>query len=334
MSFVGMLTLMLLTFSYLFGAVTSERGFPKIDERGNLTENYSSRGAKLRLASHKSRFTMGEKIPITVRITNEGFYPITFYLHQNIAQNFSFVATRDDGKSLPIKNPEYYARRPKYPDAYFMSYTATNHLSRALVLQPGESYEKVLYLDEFVDIPSDIKKLGLKAYFYVNPEQAPQVFLLSENELVLFFDPVSPSLATPKKPRIEEVPLSLTPQEVVFLVLNAEYHKDWKNYLKYLSLRDLIADYPDFAQAYYKADAEQKTRVLQNFRDFLASSKNHRLIRFEVLSDTESDGIRAKVKVKAQREIEGFRREFYYTYYLTKQDNFWQVTGIETQLLR
>lgn len=323
----------LLTLPLFFGFSVEERGFPKVDERGNFTENFSSQGAKLLLSTPRQRYYIGEKIPIGVKIFNEGFYPITIYLNRNIAKNFTFVAKKTDGKSLPPKDSLLFPTREQlYPDAFFSQYTATNHHSRVFVLQPGESYERTFYLQDFVEFTEDVDKLTLSLFFYPNPEQASELFLESTNQLILFFDKVN--LKVKPQARYTEPSHTLSPHEVVFLLLNAEYNRDWKNYLKYISLKDLISDYPDFAKAYFTAKAEEKSLILNQFKEFLTSAKNYRLIKFEVLPSNEEDSFKAQVKVKAMREIDGFRREFYYTYYLSRDNFLWKVTGIESQLIR
>ena len=42
----------------------------------------------------------------------------------------------------------------------------------------------------------------------------------------------------------------------------------------------------------------------------------------------------AQVRVSAVRKIDGFQREFSYTYYLTMADFFWKITSIEATLVR
>ena len=136
-----------------------------------------------------------------------------------------------------------------------------------------------------------------------------------------------------------DISFSLTPQEVVYLTLSAEYSGNWSNYFKYLSVVDLIKDYPEFAKKYMFSSKNGKISVLNDFQAYLRDSKHHKLLHFEIIKNNKnsllskkSDSI-ALVQVKASRIIEGFKRKFLYTYYLTRTQTLWKITSIESQLL-
>ncbi len=312
-------------------------GFPKPDQRGNASENFSSQGAVLTLHSERGRYHHNEAIPLTLKIMNKGYYPITLYLHRDYLKNFTLVARNPEGRSLAVRD-RTFDRRPDedYLDAFHQRYTATNFHSRAIVLRPGESIERPVTLQDLVDLPEDTDQIRVSAFFYPNPEQSPELFLESENTLPLIIDKKQPYRNDSFSESLPiAAPMEVTPRETVYLALSAEYIRDWSNFFKFISLRDLIADYPDFAREFIASSREEQAQVLENFKRYLMTRSSHRLIKFEVLGNVgEQNDHKAQVKVKAIREIEGFRREFYYIYYLTKSDSFWRITGLVSQVTK
>lgn len=340
-------TFLFLPLCFVFFANTSQAaeknrelwsGFPKIDERGNLGESFSARGMQLTIESLRSRYQNSNEIVLDMRLSNQGYYPITFYLNQNYLKNFTVVVRDEQGKSLPAQDIIYQKNLSDYKDPFFQNYTATNYEARSLVLQPGESIVRPIRLHDIVNLNESeeksklqLQKLTVSAYFYPNPEQSPQLFLPSQNNFLLLLhkDRTKDNLQIPA-PALE--PLRVSPFETVFLTLAAEKTETWQNFFKYISLKDLIRDYPDYARDYMQAQGGQKNSVLKAFQEFLMDRQRHKLLNFQVLSQKEDDRT-ATVKVQAQRNVMGFRREFSYTYYLTKVDKFWLITGVQSQLI-
>lgn len=313
--------------------------YPKVDQQGNHSENFSALGAKLSIITDKSRFERDEIIHLTMKIRNEGFYPLTFYLHTNPMKNFTFVARNRAGRSLPLKDAELYDKPADYRDPHFHNHTATEYHSRSITLQPGESLERIFKLQDLVEtsgLSDEINKLTISGYFYPNPIQSPSLFLTSENKITLLLDrdkDIPPAHVMSPETVSEEEP-GVSPREVVYLALSAEYTRNWAAYFKYLSLKDLIRDYPDYARIYMKSNDQKKSQTLSEFRKFLMGKGTHKLLRFQVLDDATHDtsADSAKVKVKAIRELDGFKRQFSYTYYLTRAQTYWQITGVESRL--
>lgn len=325
----------LLLFTQVWATEKNFHGFPKFDERGNPTENFSSRGALLTIESIRSRYNEQEDIFLDLRIVNNGFYPLTFYLSKNYLKNFTIVVREPNGKSLPIRDIAYFKTSQDYNDPYFSQYTATNFEARSITLQPGESILRPVRLQDVVDMASTLEmtttglqELSVLAYFYPNPEQSPNIFLTSTNRFTLLID--KQKLHRPKPvPSFEK--LTVSPLETVFLTLAAEKTETWKNFFKYISLKDFIRGYPDFAKAYMQN--KEKNVVLKTFQEYLMDKDRNQLLHFKVLSEQQKKQT-ATVKVQALRRVQGFERQFSYTYYLTKADSFWLITGVESQLIK
>jgi len=321
-----------------FTTLAYSQNQPKYDSRGNLTENFSSRSIEFYIVSDKRRYLSTEDIILKMRLTNNGEYPVTLYMHRNYLRNFTIIARNPAGKSLPARNIAYFKEYKDYKDTFFHEYTSTNYDSRAIVLKKGESLERSVKLQDIVRIDNSSKiktRYDISAYFYPNPEQSPH-FINSENNLSIYISKEKNYLAKAENinmPAFRIKKVILTPKETVYLALSAEFKKDWPNFFKFLSFRDIVKDYPDYARRYMQAEEHEKHIIINEFTEYLMNRHTHKLKKFEILEETAEKNT-AQVKVKALRIIEGFKREFSYSYYLTRADNLWYITGIEATLMK
>ena len=312
-----------------------------LDLRGSSTENFTSRGLLLKLQTEKGRFMGTENITIKLQLVNSGHYPISIYLDRDFRKNFTLIVRDKTGKSLPLIRPILNRDISSQEDIYFYrNYTGNQYQVRRIILQPGENFTREVHLRESVQIEeqsSGIENLQINAFFYPNPQQQ-KLFLTSENNLPIFIDYNLHPGAKPETAMISlQRPLGLDPKEVIFLTLSAEITGNWDNYFKYISLPDIIRDYPEYAREYIRSQPYDRPQVLQLFKEYLRNEKDRKLLQFKLLNtDTEpvnqnKDG--ATVKVKVFREMEGLEREFIYTFFLTRKGNLWQITGVQSELL-
>ena len=316
--------------------------FIKRDLKGNVTQNFASQGAEFSIASHKSRYEEGEDIPIFLKVKNIGNYPVTLYIHENYLQNFTIVVRDEKGRNLPIREMIYKNKIASSEDPFFKDYTGTLHNYRTMILQPDEIFVKRIILQNVVEIVkkrADTEKFQIQAYFYPNPGQADTIFLKSMNHYIIFIDSKESAYHAQQVTMYSEKKLAVTPKEIVYLTLSAEYAGDWPNFFKYLSLPDLIKDYPEYAKRYIRSSENRRVNVLSSFRSYLQSDDIRKLVHFNVIPSKTNQYLRkrsqqtATVQTEAVRLIDGFRRKFLYTYYLTKTESLWRITGIESQLL-
>ncbi|HRP69392.1 MAG TPA: hypothetical protein PLY93_07670 [Turneriella sp.] len=309
----------------------------KVDHHGNATENFSARGLRLYASAEKLRFAKNEPIIFTLSLVNEGAYPITIYLHENPLKNFTVIARDPKGKSLNIKEEMYYRGTSDWRDTHFTRYTGETYPMRKMILHVGEKFEKSIRLSDYVEwdtFAADLKKLNVAAYFYPNPLQAERYSIQTAAPLHFLYDQSREVL--PEKDNTADASIetpSVSAREIVYLMLSAEFTKNWPQYFKYVSLKDIIRDYPEFARLYADESSQVRAQALGEFRKFLSGRGAHHLLRFRVLSGESSErGDIAEVRVRARRNVEGFERDYLTTYYLTKREALWQVTGVESRL--
>jgi hypothetical protein len=324
---------------FIFSNAVESQGWPKYDQRGNSSESYSSQGLSFYITSSKSRYTVNESITLDCQIKNEGLYPITIYLNNEILKNFTFIVRDNKGQSLPLKTDTLKSRSREIKNqTYYGDYTATDFNARAMIIQPGESVSKSFNLADFItsgELSATSSELSVTAYFYPNPEQSAQYYVPANNDYNIYIDQgnnykSNKSYAENSLPMQE---LKVSPKEVIYLTLTAEYEKNWSNFFKYIDLHEIIRDYPDHARQFVRAPADKKSMVIEDFKRFLMGASHRQLIKFEVISENVENKT-ATVKVRAMREIDGFDRDLMYTYYLSARDKLWQISGIETQLVK
>lgn len=309
----------------------------KVDHHGNATENFSASGLKLYVTAQRLRFARNDEVAVQASLVNEGAYPVTVYLHENPLKNFTIIARDADGRSLNVKEEMYFQGSKDYRDPHHTRYTGEMYPMRKLILHAGEKYEKRIRLADYVDFNSfseKVRDLNVTAHFYPNPVQAERYFLASSTSLNLIYDQTR---EVPKeRDNLNDAStetLKVSAREIVYLMLSAEYTRDWSQYFKYLSLRDIVRDYPEFMRLYAQDSTELQTRALAEFRKYLSGRGYHKLIRFRVLAgESRETADTAQVRVRARRDVEGFEREYLTTYYLTKRDALWQITGVESRL--
>lgn len=309
----------------------------KVDHHGNATENFSASGLKLYVTAQRLRFARNDEVAFQASLVNEGAYPVTVYLHENPLKNFTIIARDADGRSLNVKEEMYFQGSKDYRDPHHTRYTGEMYPMRKLILHAGEKYEKRIRLADYVDFNSfseKVRDLNVTAHFYPNPVQAERYFLASSTSLNLIYDQTR---EVPKeRDNLNDAStetLKVSAREIVYLMLSAEYTRDWSQYFKYLSLRDIVRDYPEFMRLYAQDSTELQTRALAEFRKYLSGRGYHKLIRFRVLAgESRETADTAQVRVRARRDVEGFEREYLTTYYLTKRDALWQITGVESRL--
>ena len=280
----------------------------KVDHHGNATENFSSSGLRLYISSGKLRFARNEDIAFNVSLVNEGAYPVTVYLHENPLKNFTIIARDHQGRSLNVKEEMYFRGSEDWRDPHFTKYTGEAYPMRKMIIHAGEKYEKRIRLADYVEwenFSERLKDLKITAHFYPNPLQAERYFLASASSLRLIYDQsreVLPERDNNRDSSIEAPGVSA--REIVYLMLSAEYTKNWSQYFKYVSLKDIIRDYPEFSRLYANDSTQEQTYALGEFRKYLSGRGSHKLIKFRVLGgEAKESAETAQVRVRARRDL-------------------------------
>ncbi len=307
------------------------------DIKGNLTDNFIGGTLRCSITSPHKQYISGDSIPVNIVIRNTGYYPITLYLHKNFHKNLRIVLRDENGVNLPTKDITI-SDTDGQRDIFFKDYTGNATHTRFIILKKGEVFQKTIDLKNYMFVSKyheQTRRITISAFFYPNPQQMPHFFISSNNRYTV-------SILTQHNTRKQLSGLSvttqdigITPEEIVYLMLSAEYRKSWPHYLKYIALPDFIKSYPDFHRIYVQSN--NKEAVIHKFQHFLTNQTNKHLIHFKILSISnilrENSPV-VQVKVHLTREINHYPKNFEYTYYLTRLKSLWSVIGLDSTILR
>ncbi len=315
------------------------------ESSANIAQYLRDQGLRFFITSDKGRYFLNENIPLYFKLKNIGTSEISVYLHKNYLLNFTITVRNTEGKNSLNKDifrvSEMKQKNPSDPDGSVKKLD----IPKKIILGPGEIFEKKLILQDLIELSqmgSGLERFDIQAFFYPAPDKINDLFIKADHEYSIFIDfSEIPDAKGKEKMSImvpsEEESISIEPKEVVYLILNAEIESNWPNFLKYISIQDVIKDYPDYSNEYLLAKGDRKKEVLDKFRLHLTKQNINRLLNFKILPLTsvyKDPKDMARVRVEAMRKIDGYDRSFIYTYYLTRRSHLWKITKIETQLLK
>ena len=102
-------------------------------------------------------------------------------MDKNYLKNFTIVARDGQGRGMPMKDIFFRERFKGSGDPFFENFTGTEYASRAIIIQPNETLERELILQDIVEISkedSTRKKIQIQAFLYPDPEQTPDFFIV------------------------------------------------------------------------------------------------------------------------------------------------------------
>ena len=308
-----------------------------IDPRGDQSLNNWSRYASVHLEIERNRFNAGEEIPVQIKVKNKGYQTVRIYPYEKPNQSFQFFLSDRQGREIPQDfDPAAWKKREKGARVIDLQ----GERNKEIILGPEESFEKILYLNDFYDLKPN-RNYRLWLYFYPGKGK---LFARSQN-LVTFriiekrTQQKKRGLLYPKK----QNSLKLSPEETVYLFLSAEMQKNWSDYLKYLDLKKYIVTYSNYASRYAEAEAQERDLVLEEFSTFLTSEASARLKKFRLLgaeAERSPEGNayqdeRYIVRAMGLREEQGFLRRYEYYYTLEPQNGgFWKIVHARVKLIR
>ncbi len=315
------------------------------DPRGDRTVDFWSRYGAVELEFERITFSANEDIPVRFRVSNRGYRVIRIYPSARPLSTFRFLVTNRQGQEIPVHFNSRQFNNRELGDRTVVN--LQGEMVKEIVLHPGESLEKTLYLNDFYRLEAG-REYRISAYFY--PDQRDQYFVRSAGISRIRIDE---RRSDGRRDGPENVDLpdggrtpELSPEETVYLFLSAEMRRNWKNYLKYLDLPQYITAYDRFASRYVQARGHERPDVLRSFADYLTGDPANRLVRFRIEAvEPERDGDgrvlpngRSFVKVKATRESDGFTARYEYTYTLEpgrgRSEGFWKIIYVKAQLIR
>lgn len=319
---------------------------PERDARGDETVDYWSRYARAELALERSLFRGGDDIAVRFRVSNTGVRALRIYPQDGPNRTWQLMVTDRQGRELPLEfNAASYARREhgnqRIEDLY-------GSPVREVILQPGETLERMLYLNDFFRL-SPGGEYRLIGYFY--PDARNEFVVRSSVTLSLRIRSAQ-SAAHGAAPGRFQAPdgsaqqMGLSAEETVYLFLSAEMQRNWENYLKYVELSRYITSYDRFSSRFARAQEAERPSILEEFAAYLCGDPADRLRRFRILSaepERDEDGAtmmdgRMFVRASALREAEGYSAQYEYTYTLERarggEAGFWKIVQVEARLIR
>ena len=310
-----------------------------LDPRGDQSLNNWSRYASVRIEIERTRFGFGEDIPIHIKVKNSGYQTIRIYPYAKANQTFQFFLSDRQGREIPQQfNSAAWKKREKGSEIVNLK----RQRIKEVIIGPEESFEKVLYLNDFYDLkPKQDYRLWL--YFY--PGQS-NIFVRSENLVTFRIDANLQQRKGGGSFFLKKGTfLHLSPEETIYLFLSAEMQKNWPHYLKYLDLKKYITAYGHYAARYVEADPHQRELVLKEFSTFLvrepaAALKSFRLLdaRPETTADGDlADKGRYLVSVMGVRKKGAYLNRYEYHYTLEAQvqpEGFWKIVHVQANLIR
>ncbi|MCB1138727.1 MAG: hypothetical protein KDK23_08225 [Leptospiraceae bacterium] len=297
--------------------------------RGDDSINTVRRYTTIDLHLEQYRFEPGKPIKLKFKVRNSGYRTIRIYPFEPAEKTYQFEVLDSRGYELkPV--------RPADPTLKDHERKTVVNLSgqqvREIILQPGESFERVIDLHEHYEFQPG-QTYRITGYFF--PDARHNIFLRSRDSVELHINERKSQYLF-QRPELETEDAGLSPEETVYLFLSAEMRRNWKNYLKYLDLTRYITSYDRFSGRYASAAAPDRKRILQEFSRYLTADPTDRLKRFRITgSRTLQDTGRAEVTVEALRMSGGYRVAYEYTYTLERaeQEGFWKIIHVVARVL-
>ncbi len=340
---IGRLAGFLLVLAGLLWPLSSAGADVRRDVRGDETIDYWTRYGQVELEFARVQFQASDDIPVKFRVHNRGYRVMRIYPSSRPISTYQFLVTDRQGRELPVRfdSRAFNAREQGERTVVDLQ----GDLTKEIILHPGESFEKELFLNDFYELDPGTE-YRVAAYFY--PDQRFQYFVRSpgSTRIRLHNRPAAPTpLLRDQEPGSASNP-GLSPEETIYLFLSAEMRQNWKNYLKYLELPRYITAYDRYASRYAAAGSQTRAGLLREFAAYLTANPADRLVRFKVRGvELERDDrgriiddARAFVKVLGVRDSDGFVLQYEYTYTLERgrgpASGFWKIVYVEARLIR
>ncbi len=258
-------------------------------------------------------------------IINNSPQSYRFKIANNRVSNYNFNVITPTNISLGPAAEYTIAKNSNQPLYY-----------REITLEPGEKYGIVIKLTDFIEF----KQPGLysvQCIFYPELFTAEKSPLLKSNKLSLN---IRPPVETPEERLLIEQETGrmlerekMAPDDVVDYTIRARQRGQWEKFFLYMDLESLYRRDPKRESRYRRQSEEEQRRLLSQFRKKLQKEVVDRDIllvpsSFEILK-TSYTLYEATVIVKTKYKFPDFTEVKQYTYYLTRKDRFWLITGYD-----
>lgn len=258
-------------------------------------------------------------------IINNSPQSYRFKIANNRVSNYNFNVITPTNISLGPAAEYTIAKNSNQPLYY-----------REITLEPGEKYGIVIKLTDFIEFKQP-DLYSVQCIFYPELFTAEKSPLLKSNKLSLN---IRPPVETPEERLLIEQETGrmlerekMAPDDVVDYTIRARQKGQWEKFFLYMDLESLYRRDPKRESRYRRQSEEEQRRLLSQFRKKLQKEVVDRDIllvpsSFEILK-TSYTLYEATVIVKTKYKFPDFTEVKQYTYYLTRKDRFWLITGYD-----
>ena len=264
-----------------------------------------------------------EANPILVHISikNKGTETLRFKLADDRMFSIDFNAYTVKNRQLDATQ-SLIRKRTSNQTVYF----------REIAIEPGEEYSFIENLKEYIEIKDP-------SVYYVELKLYPELYKLkfisiTSNRLTLEVKP-SPSAASssilPVKAKAAELLIAedIAPDAVVEQTIIARQKSLWDQYFLYMDIEAMLQRNPSAKRKFIAASAEERSRMIQNYKADLQLSRIDNDIvaipesfEIEKTTYTKTEGT---VTVKQWFKYPNFREKKSYVYKLRRRDGIWHI---------
>ncbi|MCR4742066.1 MAG: hypothetical protein K5866_04245 [Treponema sp.] len=265
----------------------------------------------------------GDISPVMVHVTIKNNGPETLRFKLADDRMFSMDFNAYTVKNSRLEQTEtLIERRTTNQTVYF----------REIALEQGEEYSFIENVKDYLKI-EEASVYYLDLYFYPELYKSKYI-LLKSNRLTLDVRPsptASASNFIPVKNETVEVikPLDISPDKVVEQTIIARQKSLWDQYFLYMDIESLIKRNPSLQKKYISGSAEERDRMLRNFKsDLMAARLENDIVavpeKFQIEKTTYSP-TEGSVSVIEWFKYPNFSEKKRYTYKVRQREGIWQI---------
>ncbi len=310
----------------------------------NISEGRETNAFSVYLYLEKQKFHNSEDIMLSIQVKNVTNDEIAFYIYDSPQRTDLFDKARGDDADYTTFKPVVFDMKGKNAEL-IVPYIITGKdkletvswmKKREVKLGAGETFMHTQNLKRIYNFEAG-KNYRLKLHFFpfIGDVEDEKKVIISSNELS--FKVINDKVYMPYHAKTPGG-VTLTPSEVILLLLSAERDNQWERSLKYIDIDKFIHSYPDYSRKYDLADDYEKKLIENEFIRFLVNRKNDYLVDYRIINEEiDNNGLTSQVTVDASRNGMIKSERVKYVYRLEKSnenDYLWLVSGIEASITK
>lgn len=310
----------------------------------NISDGKETYAFSVHLHLEKQKFHSSEDIMLNIQVKNVTNDEISFYIYDSPQRTDLFDKARGDDADYTTFKPVVFDMKGKNAEL-IVPYIITGSnkqetvswmKKREIKLNAGETFMHTQNLKRIYNFePGKYYRLKMHFYPFIGDTEDENKIIISSNELS--FKVINDRAYIPFQAKTPSG-ITLTPAEVVLLLLSAERDNQWERSLKYIDIDKFIHSYPDYSRKYDLADDYDKKLIENDFIRFLVNRKNDYLIDYKIINEEiDNTGLTSYVTVDASRNSMIKTQRMKYVYRLEKNntgDYLWLVSGLEASITK